>query len=1261
MTLSRECLLWLAATLTVGGGATALADGRTASLNSVVQVLPAPGAVKIDGITDDWDLTGGVWSYNDPTVVQNYSVWTHLMWDRDGIYFLARYHDKSPLKNAAAGKDFATSWRADCYQARIVFDDRQKDEHQMHVNMYYASPDEQPIMIVHHGGLKSKPPYDETGEPRPDQIRRWTTTMEDAGGKVATSKWDDGKGYNLEAFWPWEYCRTSGKPLKPGESFTFGFEAMWGVPNGTDLAHRLADGVKDESTNRIFMFRARKGWGQAVIADHGRVGTAEQQIALHKERLKQFEDYETYGSIPIAYDLPGDRDVTIAIDDARGHRVRNLIGQYPRDGGSITDQWDGLDDNGEPVQPGRYSATVLHHEPIELEFFNSVYSSATPPWPTEDGTKLWGSNHGYPTSVATRGEVTMLFFTGTEGGSGIQRVDEKGIIQWADGAEFIDGTIDDEYVYGLCKSLWTKNTKLYRYSVDGGQIVPFEDEQRTPTPQLLPDNEIAYSSSLALAHDQLWACMPGRTLLQIDKKTGEIIKIHDVGNIAAVADRDGTLYGLYGDGRVATLDEQLKPTELFTVSGTTDPARLAVSLDGQRFAISDTATNQVRVVDPAGKEIQTLGENRPGAHRPAGKFVTTDLSNPLGTGFDDDGRLWVTEGDNHCKRVTLWSDDYQVLDQFWGQSDYGATAGFAVTHDATRFIAHGIEFKLDADPDPLHRKTNEQPLIFHPELAAGHRGFVYELNGHEYAASTPGFHKAPSMSLFKRGEDGVFRECVRVSPQKKDDRKSPMTAWVDRNDNNKEDANEKFEDVPVEFMYWSNGWMRPDLTFVSTNGNQFEPNGFSKGGVPLYDFAKPKRVKNWVDTQNLQGSTGTPVMDMAGNVSDGIMFHTADGQRGSYPNLYGRHNAPAAQRGLLIAPFRTNGVVEEVPGVGSMTALGGDRGEWFLLSMDGLYISSIAQDIKSAVTLDETYIGPESFGGFIWRDADTGRVLLQLGGPSYRLMEVLNLDTCVTETVSLDIDAAAIREGQRIAQQRKQDELTEPPQLQIARVKKLPTAAPAVDPSADQPLIEGASEVTVTEQGNPKRRFRAAMAHDGRELAVVYMVADDSPWQNGSGQYTHAFIGGDAVDLQLEIPGGGDVYGPIRLLVAEVSGEPTAVFWQQNAKAQDNPTTYVVANNPGNASAFDVVRQLRSAQVNVRRGEGGYSVLLRVPLKELGLDDAAGQAVKGVVGVIYSDPSGTNRAVRLYWHDKETGMVSDVPSESRLTPDHWGPIQIAPR
>jgi len=65
-----------------------------------------------------------------------------------------------------------------------------------------------------------------------------------------------------------------------------------------------------------------------------------------------------------------------------------------------------------------------------------------------------------------------------------------------------------------------------------------------------------------------------------------------------------------------------------------------------------------------------------------------------------------------------------------------------------------------------------------------------------------------------------------------------------------------------------------------------------------------------------------------------------------------------------------------------------------------------------------------------------------------------------------------------------------------------------------------------------------------------------------------------------------------------------------------------------------------------------------MPLASIGLDAATTREIKGIIGVIFSDPAGHDRASRLYWHDKNTGLVSDVPSESSVNPTNWGTIEI---
>ena len=1251
-------ILFAAAFAAIAASAS-LADDRTMSFNSEIEAVPAPGEVVVDGKTGDWDLSAGVLSYNDPAVADSYSVWTHFMWDSKGVYMLARYRDDTPFVNATRGLNFDQAWRGDCYQARVVFDRGTPDEHQMHIDMYYSRPDARGCIYYKHGGHRDAPPYDATGPARPDQREKWGIDMIANGAKIAFAPWDDAKGYDMEVFWPWTAVRVSGKPLAPGDSFTFGLEAFWGDEAGERAAQRLADGIRDESVNRIFMFRALDGWGRVVICAEGGRQTTERQKALLAERKAHFADFSTAGSVKIAYDLPEDRDVTIAIDDADGVRVRNLIGEYPRAKGRIVDLWDCLDDEGNPVKPGRYTATVVHHRPLRLKCINSVYSAATPPWPTDGPFRVWGSNHGNPTSVATDGRHVVLLFTGTEGASGIQLITDEGKVVWADRNEFVDGTLDDKYAYGLSRSAWQNVVLLARYRLTDGKLIPFEDEKRTPNPVIESENwRLAKDeSTLALAHSRLWALMPGYALVVADPKTGKVLERRGTEGLAALTDRNGKLYALTESGDVVLLGPDGRRERLiFSARGVKRGVRLGVDLDESRFAVSDGDLNQVRVFAPDGREIGVVGKPHEGRERPAGKFVETDLIRPLGADFDRLGRLWVAEGIKTCKRVTCWSRELGFVDQYWGSADYGAMSGFPFVDDPTRFIAHGVEFLLDPAPDMRNRKTNEKPLAFQPFLAK-ERGMVYRVNGREYATGAPGFNKSDHLSIFIRCDDGVFRPVVRI--QLYDHRRVngklvevEGSAWTDLNGNHEVDDGETVP-ADVRGSYWANGYVRDDLTILTPNNRLFVPKGFTDAGVPLYDFAHPGSVGDGRPYAQTRKSTGTPVIDRAGNVSDGIGYITKDGRRGFYPNRWGRHDAPAARRGALIAPFRVNGVVEDVPGVGSVLAMGGDRGQWFILSMDGLYLGAICQDSKGDIRLDETFIGQESFGGFFWRDRGSGRTLLQLGGNSYRIMELFGLETTVKSAVTLDVSAEDIAAGERIVSERTAKEAVEAKSLSVNEVRNIPAAAAPALLGAGSALLPGASETTVVEEGNAARWFRAALAHDARTLAIAFQVADPSPWRNGEGRFTHLFIGGDAVDVKLDVPG----RGPMRLLAAPLGGKPTLVCWHKKSESKEDAITYSVGNNVANAESFDSVRRIDSAKIDVNVAASAYTVLVRVPLRDVGLDGLKPGSLKGIVGVIFSDPAGINRSARVYWHDKATGLVSDVPSESRIDVRNFGEIE----
>ena len=59
-----------------------------------------------------------------------------------------------------------------------------------------------------------------------------------------------------------------------------------------------------------------------------------------------------------------------------------------------------------------------------------------------------------------------------------------------------------------------------------------------------------------------------------------------------------------------------------------------------------------------------------------------------------------------------------------------------------------------------------------------------------------------------------------------------------------------------------------------------------------------------------------------------------------------------------------------------------------------------------------------------------------------------------------------------------------------------------------------------------------------------------------------------------------------------------------------------------------------------------------MPLSVLGLSPKHGMTIRGDVGILRGIDFQTRQ--RIYWHNKATGLVSDLPSEAELLPHLWG-------
>jgi hypothetical protein len=105
----------------------------------------------------------------------------------------------------------------------------------------------------------------------------------------------------------------------------------------------------------------------------------------------------------------------------------------------------------------------------------------------------------------------------------------------------------------------------------------------------------------------------------------------------------------------------------------------------------------------------------------------------------------------------------------------------------------------------------------------------------------------------------------------------------------------------------------------------------------------------------------------------------------------------------------------------------------------------------------------------------------------------------------------------------------------------------------------------------------------------------------------------------------------------------------------------VLFESPLRSLRFDDVEEVSSSvQVAIGTkaasnvGTGDFEV--SIPLRVLGLSPLPGESFRGDIGLLRGD--GLRTTQRVYWSNKATGLVSDIPSEASLTPQFWGTLRL---
>lgn len=355
-----------------------------------------------------------------------------------------------------------------------------------------------------------------------------------------------------------------------------------------------------------------------------------------------------------------------------------------------------------------------------------------------------------------------------------------------------------------------------------------------------------------------------------------------------------------------------------------------------------------------------------------------------------------------------------------------------------------------------------------------------------------------------------------------------------------------------------------------------------------------------------------------------------------------------------------------------MWCVNGNMGNMYLLTVDGLFVGELFKDVRQGslwqmphaerdMDVTDLTLHDENFWPSIMQSPD-GKVRLVDGGRT-SIVRVDGLDGVRRlPDATLDLGApelakAAAWDAEReAARQRERGTET----LRVAISSKAPT----VDGKLDD--WTGAQWAVIDQRGT-KANFNsnslpydvsAALTISNGRLYAAFRSNEKDLLQNAGDAGNGLFKTGGALDLMLG-PGGerkGDapVEGDIRLLVTRVAGKTCALLYRAVVPRTKEPVKF---SSPWRTITLDRVDDV-SAEVQLADdGAGHYE--FSIPLKTLGAafeKAQSGSRLRGDLGVLRG--SGGQTLQRVYWTNKATAIVADVPSEAQLSPKLWGTLEL---
>lgn len=502
----------------------------------------------------------------------------------------------------------------------------------------------------------------------------------------------------------------------------------------------------------------------------------------------------------ITFEMPRDGWATVAINDAQGARVRNLLGDMPFTKGRHTIEWDGCDDSGKQVSPGSYRWVGLYHGDMHAVYRGS-FQYGQPPW-LFSTTGGWTADHSSAEALATVGDHMLIGSPESEAGHGLIAADLDGRKEWGivwlakknwSGTEalasvgdrvFASSSPEQQTIWEVDPATGKNWLVLEKKDIPAGKL---NTEPRPPCANPVGLRVVGGRKGVNGDGGELFVTdidgkEPRTYVFAPGQNPGDPIKL-----LRVIPVRPWGLAWL-PDGRcVAAMDKTIGILDPLTgaaqplvTTGLSAPFGIATDAKG-RIYVSDQgntgdikyaqqgqlqwralraegeSSQQVKIFDAQGHLLHAIGKK--GGQQP-GRIDPESFWQPAGIAIDRRGRLWVTEFTTSPKRVTVWEipDNLtaaapKLTRQFIGPAAYGG--GAAIIDPAKPWelmdTNYGVVFNVNltsgtytADRLPWRPYDPWKENVWKPDLPfMGKPSMVFPLDGRQFAVCNGGYGHGP--------------------------------------------------------------------------------------------------------------------------------------------------------------------------------------------------------------------------------------------------------------------------------------------------------------------------------------------------------------------------------------------------------------------------------------------------------------------------------------------------------------------------------------